>query len=137
VGRQLRARSEPVLDALGLRPRHLVTLTVLRNTGGMSQTDLADTIRIDRTNLVGLLNELETSGWIERRRSPEDRRRHIVELTTAGHEILSRAEFALAAAEDEVLSALDGSQRAALHDLLQEVVRDASCTEPSAVRDAC
>lgn len=119
-----------MLDALGLRPRHLVTLTILRDTGGISQTDLADTIRIDRTNLVGLLNELESGGWIERRRSPEDRRRHTVELTTAGHELLSRAEFALAAVEDEVLSDLDDEDRRTLHALLQRVVSGHSCTEP-------
>ena len=119
-----------MLDALGLRPRHLVTLTILRDTGGISQADLADTIRIDRTNLVGLLNELETSGWIERRRSPEDRRRHTVQLTKDGEELLSRAEFALTAVEDEVLSDLDDADRRTLHTLLQRVVGGHNCTEP-------
>lgn len=137
IGRQLRRHSEPVLEAIGMRPRHLLTLTVLRDRGGSSQADLADLLRIDRTNLVGLLNELETDGWIERRRSPEDRRRHIVELTAAGHEILSRAEFALAAVEDEVFSALDNEQRATLYSLLHRVFSDeGSCTEPQP-GDAC
>jgi DNA-binding MarR family transcriptional regulator len=127
VGRQLRGRSEPVLEALGMRPRHLLTLTVLRDRGGSSQGDLADTLRIDRTNLVGLLNELEAGGWIERRRSPEDRRRHIVELTTAGREILSQAEFALAAIENDVFSALDDRERETLHNLLARVVSAGGC----------
>jgi len=138
VGRQLRARSEPVLEALKMRPRHLLTLTVLRDLGDSSQADLAGTLRIDRTNLVGLLNELEADGWIERRRSPEDRRRHIVELTGAGREILSRAEFALAAVENEVFSALDDADRETLHALLARVVSgDHSCTEPRAGAPDC
>lgn len=122
IGRQLRAHSEPVLEALGMRPRHLLTLTVLRDLDGSSQTDLADTLRIDRTNLVGLLNELEAEGWIERRRSPEDRRRHVVELTKGGREALSRAEFALAAVENHVLGALDDAERETLHALLARAV---------------
>lgn len=127
VERQLRARSEPVLDALGMRPRHLLTLTVLRDLGDSSQADLAGMLRIDRTNVVGLLNELEAGGWIERKRSPEDRRRHVVELTAGGREILSRAEFALAAVENEVFSALDDAERNTLHALLQRVVARAGC----------
>ena len=123
VGRQLRVRSEPVLVALGMRPRHLVTLTVLRDRGGSSQADLAGLLQIDRTNLVGLLNELEAEGWIERRRSPEDRRRHLVELTPAGSELLSKAEFALAFVEDHVFGALDNAQRETLYELLQLAAR--------------
>jgi MarR family transcriptional regulator, lower aerobic nicotinate degradation pathway regulator len=107
------------MEALGVRPRHVVALTVLRDRGGSSQADLAGLLQIDRTNLVGLLNELEAEGWIERRRSPEDRRRHLVELTSAGAERLSKVEFALAAIEDHVLAALDPAQRATLYDLLR------------------
>jgi DNA-binding MarR family transcriptional regulator len=130
VGRQLRMHSLPALDSLGIRPRHLLTLTVLRDLGGSSQADLSTLLQIDRTNLVGLLNELEAEGWIERRRSPEDRRRHLVELTPAGAELLSKAEFALAFVEDHVFGALDNEQREALYELLQLAARGgASCTE--------
>lgn len=120
----MRSHSEATLTALDLRPRHLLTLTVLRDLGGSTQQALAAQLSIDRTNLVGLLNELEAAGLIERRRSPEDRRRHIVELTPAGSELLAKAEFALAAVEDEVLAALDTAQREALYALLAQATRD-------------
>jgi DNA-binding MarR family transcriptional regulator len=115
----MRRRAQLALEPLGLRPRHLITLTVLRDLAGSTQQDLAETLRIDRTNLVGLLNELEDAGLIERRRSPEDRRRHIVELTTAGRRKLATAEFELAAVEEDVLTALDEAQREQLFSLLQ------------------
>jgi hypothetical protein len=51
---------------------------------------------------------------IERRRSSEDRRRHLVELTTAGANRLAQAESALATIEDEVLGHLDAEQRETL-----------------------
>jgi DNA-binding MarR family transcriptional regulator len=128
LARRMRLRAESVLAPLGLRPRHLVALTVLRELGGSSQQALAATLEMDGTNIVGLLNELEAEELIERRRSPEDRRRHVVELTDAGVQILAKAEFALAAVEDHVLSALDAEQRETLYSLLQLASAGTSCT---------
>jgi DNA-binding MarR family transcriptional regulator len=108
-----------VLSPLGLRPRHLVALTVLRHFGGSTQQALATTLAMDGTNIVGLLNELEAEKLIERRRSTEDRRRHVVQLTEAGAEQLAKAESALAEVDEEVLGALDASQRETLYNLLQ------------------
>jgi DNA-binding MarR family transcriptional regulator len=129
LARRMRLRAESVLAPLGLRPRHLLTLTVLRDRAGCSQQALSATLEMDGTNIVGLLNELEAEKLIERRRSPEDRRRHVVELTDAGAQILAKAEFALAAAENEVLGALDDEQRETLYGLLQLASTGVSCTE--------
>jgi DNA-binding MarR family transcriptional regulator len=127
LARRMRVRSEAVLAPLGLRPRHLVALTVLRAGGDCSQQSLAATLEMDGTNIVGLLNELEAEKLIERRRSPEDRRRHLVELTQSGAEQLAKVECALAAIETDVLGALDANQRETLHALLLQAARG---TEP-------
>ena len=133
LARRIRQRAEAVLAPLALRPRHLVALTVLRDRGGSTQQALAATLAMDGTNIVGLLNELEARKLIERRRSPEDRRRHQVELTDAGAEQLASAERALSAVEDEVLGALDESQRETLYSLLQQAAAGTTmmmtCTE--------
>lgn len=120
----MRVRSESALAELGLRPRHLVALTVLREQGGSAQQALAGTLRIDRTNLVGLLNDLESRDLVARRRSEEDRRRHLVALTPDGERLLDEAEEALGAAEDEVLRALDAEDRTTLATLLQRATRE-------------
>jgi DNA-binding MarR family transcriptional regulator len=120
LARRMRVEGESVLAVVGLRPRHMIALTVLRDLGDSSQQDLAGTLQIDRTNLVGLLNELEADGLIERRRSTEDRRRHLVVITSAGHERLAQAEFALAAVENDVLAALTDAERERLWELLQK-----------------
>lgn len=98
-----------------------MTLTFLRDHGASTQQALAAMLQIDRTNLVGLLNDLENAGLLARRRSDEDRRRHVVELTSLGAQRLDAAERALAATEDELLGALDPEQREALYRLLQQV----------------
>jgi DNA-binding MarR family transcriptional regulator len=120
LARLMRLRAESALEPIGLRPRHLVALTVLRDHGSPTQQALAAALQTDRTNLIGLLNELETDGLILRRRSTEDRRRHFVELTDEGTQRLAEAEAALAAAEDEVLVALDADQRETLYQLLAQ-----------------
>src|SRR6202021_85751 len=83
LARRMRLRSEAVLAPLGLRPRHLVALTVLRDSGGSTQQALAATLEMDGTNIVGLLNDLEAKNLIERRRPPEDRRRQRVDAPHA------------------------------------------------------
>ena len=120
LARRMRSEGESALARFDIRPRHLIAMTLLRDLGEVSQADLATTLMIDRTNLVGLLNELETAGLIERRRSPQDRRRHTVVLTLAGRDRLAKVEFALMDAEGRVLGALDAEQREALYVLLQQ-----------------
>jgi DNA-binding MarR family transcriptional regulator len=130
LARRMRLRTEAVLAPLGLRPRHLVALTVLERLGGSTQQALATTLAMDGTNIVGLLNELEADKLIERRRSPEDRRRHLVELTEAGADQLAKAECALAEVEQEILGALDATQRETLYNLLQLAATGTGVTCP-------
>lgn len=131
LARRMRLRAESVLAPLGLRPRHLVALTVLRAEGGISQQALASTLEMDSTNIVGLLNDLEAKDLVERRRSPQDRRRHVVELTEDGTKRLKEAECALAGAEDEVLGALQPTERETLYKLLRRAATTSPvlCTE--------
>ncbi|TDC38465.1 MarR family transcriptional regulator [Micromonospora sp. 15K316] len=119
LARRMRLRAESVLAPFGLRPRHLIALTALRDAGGISQQGLASTLQIDSTNVVGLLNDLEAAQLVERRRSPEDRRRHMVYLTESGANRLNEAECALEGGEAEVLSALTPDEREALYELLR------------------
>jgi DNA-binding MarR family transcriptional regulator len=138
LARLIRMRSESELEPLGLRPRHLVALTVLRASGGVAgQQELATELQVDRTNLVGLLNELEAAGLILRRRASEDRRRHIVELTAAGGERLAEAEAAIGTAEDEILGALSDRQREQLFGLLSKAAagRAPDCAAAAAERE--
>src|SRR6476646_9488958 len=67
LARRLRAESESELERFGLRARHVIALTLLRDLGERPQADLAHVLSIDPTNVVGLLNDLESDGLVERR----------------------------------------------------------------------
>lgn len=143
-----RRGSEAALAPLGLRPRHLVALTLLRDHGTATQQALIDGLRLDPSTLVGLLNELELEQLIVRERDPGDRRRHMVRLSTTGDARLGQAERALAAVQDDALGALSEEERCTLHALLLraaggtfaagcvEAARSDACAE-AAVSDSC
>ena len=106
----------------GLRPRHLIALKLLHEHGAVSQQALAETLSLDPTNVVGLLNDLEERRLITRRRDPEDRRRHIVEVSSLGEKELELANARLSCVEDELLTALSADERSTLYGLLVRVV---------------
>jgi len=66
-------------DVLGMRLKQYVALNYLRHSPGMGQRQLGDAMMLDANNCVLLLNDIEAAGWAERRRDPDDRRRHVVE----------------------------------------------------------
>ena len=55
-------------------------------------SEMIEMIGVDPSKLVGLLNDLEAEGLIVRRRDPDDRRRHIVEVSKKGRTRLAAAE---------------------------------------------
>jgi DNA-binding MarR family transcriptional regulator len=117
-----RRAGETTLEPGGLRPRHLIALKLLSEQGPVSQQGLADSLSLDPSNVVGLLNELEERELITRRRDPTDRRRHIVELSARGGDELCLAYGRLRLVEDDLFSALSAEERSTLYDLLVRVV---------------
>jgi DNA-binding MarR family transcriptional regulator len=114
-------RSTPE-ELLGMRLRHFMVLSYLAERDGLPQQELCDILYMDANNLVLLLNELEAEDFARRRRDPEDRRRHIVEITDAGSAALRHAQRAREAIEDSVLGALDSDERETLRRLLAKAI---------------
>ena len=108
-------------DVLGLKLKAYMVLTNLRD-GALPQQDLCASMQMDANNTVLLLNDLESKGYVERRRDPADRRRHIVELTAEGAEAIERAERAIDQMEDEVLGPLSAEERETLRELMARTI---------------
>ncbi len=79
------------LREIGLTHAGVIALEVLAVTGPITQTELAQIVRVQAQTMGQTLSRLETHGHISRRRSSEDRRVHVVSLTAAGKEALERA----------------------------------------------
>jgi DNA-binding MarR family transcriptional regulator len=109
-------------ERLGIKLRQLMLLSYLRAGAPAPQQQLCESLWLDPNNCVLLLNELEEIGYVERRRDPADRRRHMVDITDEGRVALERAERAQEEIGDELLSALSDEERATLRSLLSRVV---------------
>ena len=109
------------LDRLELHPRHFGMLSHLAASEGRSQQALSIALRIHRSAVVALVDDLEKRGLAERRRDPVDRRAYTLYLTPPGRELLADLERIAEEHEAELLAALDASERSQLISLLQEV----------------
>src|SRR6266700_2910356 len=90
LGFAAKERTMKAYERSGLHPYHFAILLVLDEGSAETQGSIADALGYDRGQLVGLLDELEEQGLVERRRDPNDRRRHLVRLTSDGKRGLGR-----------------------------------------------
>jgi DNA-binding MarR family transcriptional regulator len=108
--------------AMGVNIKQLAVLSTLREYEQLTQSRLAEILSVDANMAVHLLNDLEENGLVERRRDPEDRRRHIVVVTPEGARALTEAERRLDTLEDEILENLDAAERNQLNELLRRAL---------------
>jgi DNA-binding MarR family transcriptional regulator len=99
---------------------------VLRRLGeqpGVSQSELAEMLEVERATAGRLIDKLEENGWLERRPDKGDRRINRIYLTEKGgsvHDIIGPIAEAMV---EEELSGLSKKEREVLTDLLLNVKR--------------
>jgi DNA-binding MarR family transcriptional regulator len=121
LGYETFRRAKPEL--IGVKLKEYFALRELRDEGRMSQAALCSAVNVDANYMVLMLNDLEAAGYVERRRDPADRRRHIVELTDEGRAAIKHAERAIDTLEEDILGPLSAEERANLRDLMDRAVR--------------
>lgn len=123
VGGGMKMRVLDELEEAGCPGFQYGVLALLREGASQTQARIADVLGVDRSQLVGELDQLEASGLIERRRDPDDRRRHMVAITPKGKKELVRLRAKVRRIEDEYLAPLDPESRKELHELLLRVAK--------------
>jgi DNA-binding MarR family transcriptional regulator len=126
--RQLTNAMRGHLEPLGTS---LHTIQVLKRTTGeqeMNQLELARQVELEPAALCRLLNDLEDQRLIARRRDPGDNRRVLVTATPAGETLIGRAQPAVLAGIESVVSRLTRQEQTELARLLEKLapIDDAS-----------
>src|SRR2546421_7410394 len=121
LGRITMHRDTEALEPFGIRPRHVAALIELRDRGELTQQSLCGQLHLDPTNLVAILNELEERGFATRRRDPEDRRRHLVEVSKKGIALIEKVSEVMDGVEADLLDDLEPAEREQLEGLLTSI----------------
>lgn len=114
----------PAMAPFGIDGRELAVLTVLSAGVPLSQQEAADQLRVDRTTMVSLIDALEAKRLVERRRSADDRRKNIVQLTETGMDCLRGAARARDEVDREFLAPLGDALARDFIRALQILVRE-------------
>jgi DNA-binding MarR family transcriptional regulator len=124
LGMAAKERALEAYEAADFHPYLHAVLAVLEEGSRETQGEIADALDYDRGQLVGILDELEGRGLVERQRDPDDRRRHIVRVTPAGRKELTKVRALARRLDDELLAPLDDRERAQLQELLRRLAAE-------------
>lgn len=102
----LAARSIAALEEFGLPTGSLTVLSLIAANPGSSQTALARAAGLNKSALVGIVDELEARGLAARDRSPSDRRRNHLTVTPAGEVAMTTMLARVDKGESKVREAL-------------------------------
>jgi DNA-binding MarR family transcriptional regulator len=118
VGHVVKERLIDAFEEKGLSAYDYAILSLLNEGSCETQGMIADALGLDRSHLVGVLDELEEQGLVQRRRDQKDRRRQLVRITPAGSEVLKDLRAIAKRVDDEFFEPLDAAERKTLTELL-------------------
>lgn len=110
-----------VLEPFGLRMVTYSALAIVGDNPGLSQSQLALALAIERPNLVVIVDELEGRELISRDRVPTDRRTYALRLTADGARLLAQATEAVRGHEARMTARLSPQEEAALVSALKKI----------------
>jgi MarR family 2-MHQ and catechol resistance regulon transcriptional repressor len=117
----LGAQLQRHLASLEITPPQLAVLEALLHVGPMSQSELGRKLLRSNPNMTALLDNLERGKWIQRERSPEDRRVVVVSLTPEGRRVIERVFPAHAAHVAALMGALTAEEQETLGALCKKL----------------
>ena len=126
VARLMRTIYDRRMAPLGLTRSQWWVLNHLYFHQGISQSELAAILEIEKASLGRLLDRMETKGWVRRRQSPKDKRTRHIYLTKKVQPTLQVMRDLAAVTRDEAMRSLTAGERDGLRDVLKRMRDDLS-----------
>jgi DNA-binding MarR family transcriptional regulator len=102
-----------------------------------NQLEVARHLGVDRSVMVGILDDLQDAGLVARKPNPTDRRERAITITPAGTKRLTAIQSRLERATEHVLGPLPASQRDRFLEMLHTVVAGMSASDIAAGSEPC
>lgn len=118
------------VSLLNLTSVQAMILGFLDEEDQITSSELGKRAQLDSATLTGVLDRLETAGFIERRNNPEDRRSIHIHLTAKGKELSREATRVIAAANTEFLQVLNDQQKRNLRDIIDKLRHETQFLRP-------
>ena len=117
------AAGNQAMAAHGLKVRSYSVLAMAVNGIHPSQREMAAFLRLDPSQVVALVDDLQSRGLVERQPDPNDRRANVVSATAAGRALFAAAEASARAAERTLHADLAEAERSQLLVLLRRLAQ--------------
>jgi len=115
--------SDRFFSRFGLTDVQFNILMILKEHGsaGLSQQELSEHLIVTKSNVVGLIDRLERSGYVKRMSHPSDRRFNQIVLTPKGGKLELKIEESYFAEVDKMMNALTTSQKKAVIQAMETI----------------
>lgn len=121
VARLLRTEFDRRAKKLGLTRPQWLLLSRLHRHPGLSQSELAVMLEVEKATAGRMIDRLEANGWVKRRTAPGDRRVRHVYLTAEAEREHKRMWPVAEATVEDALSELSEKDSKKLYELLARV----------------
>jgi DNA-binding MarR family transcriptional regulator len=128
VGAQGARRFAQRVSEIGLTPADAGLLKKIASDPGVSQQALAEHLGVVPSRMVALVDELESKGIVQRRRSTEDRRNYELLLTDPGRQVLGQISRIAAEHEEDFCAALSNEEKVQLTELCRRIADNQGLT---------
>ena len=119
----MQGNAAEVLKPHGLRITTFSALSVICEHPGVTLSQIAASLQMERSNTVQVIDALLSAGLIDKQRLASDRRAFALQATPGGHQRCNEATSALIASEEAKLQQLSPSEQDMLRQMLQRLLR--------------
>ena len=119
---RVREMLNEALSSLQITCSHFGVLWLLHEDGAMSQQQACEILRIDRSTMVNLVDDLERLSYVERKPDANDRRVHLLSITAAGKSSLPKMSALAREVEQSFSAPLSKTEWKLLNDLLRRLL---------------
>lgn len=96
-------------------------LLIHRSGETLTQQELADQLRVDKASMVRVIDFLAKTGFIKRKTNPEDRRKHLLQLTPKAKGVMPDIEECVKAMNEQALKGFTEKEKKQYYDMLDRI----------------